>query len=113
MREILQLKQQFDNKEEIILRDFLALERTRLANERTLLSYLRTAVYMAVATVAFLEMEQFAEIRWIGYVTIALGIGFLLMGVLRFLMLRRSIAAYYAGPGAHLESEKAAANKGQ
>ncbi|GAP67936.1 hypothetical protein BA6E_101382 [Bacteroidales bacterium 6E] len=33
----------FENREQIILRDYLALERTRLANERTLLSYIRTS----------------------------------------------------------------------
>ena len=32
--------------EELILRDHLALDRTRLANERTLLAYLRTALML-------------------------------------------------------------------
>ncbi|MCE5185755.1 MAG: DUF202 domain-containing protein [Planctomycetaceae bacterium] len=33
---------------ELILRDELAIDRTRLANERTFLSYLRTALTLAV-----------------------------------------------------------------
>ncbi len=32
------------NKDEMILRDFLAVDRTLLANERTLLAYIRTGV---------------------------------------------------------------------
>ena len=32
------------NKEDMILRDFLATDRTILANERTLLAYLRTFI---------------------------------------------------------------------
>ncbi|HQZ43477.1 MAG TPA: DUF202 domain-containing protein, partial [Flavobacteriales bacterium] len=36
----------FTNNEDLILRDHLALVRTRLANERTLLSYIRSALYL-------------------------------------------------------------------
>jgi putative membrane protein len=35
--------------EELILRDHLAIDRTKLANERTLLAYLRTALMLMVA----------------------------------------------------------------
>lgn len=35
---------EFKNQEKIILRDYLALERTRLANERTLFSYIHIYV---------------------------------------------------------------------
>ena len=36
-------------KEELILRDYLAADRTALANERTLMSFIRTAVALAAA----------------------------------------------------------------
>ena len=43
------MEEEFYSREELILRDHLALDRTRLANERTLLSYLRTALMLMVA----------------------------------------------------------------
>ncbi|MFZ2282343.1 MAG: DUF202 domain-containing protein, partial [Lutibacter sp.] len=46
MKKNLKSKYKFENREKIILRDFLALERTRLANERTLFSYIRTSLYL-------------------------------------------------------------------
>ena len=36
----------FENDKELILRDHLALERTKLANERTLFAYIRMALYL-------------------------------------------------------------------
>ncbi|MDH5381747.1 MAG: DUF202 domain-containing protein, partial [Cyclobacteriaceae bacterium] len=44
----------YEVKEEIILRDFLALERTTLANERTLFAYIRTSLYLILAGIAFI-----------------------------------------------------------
>ena len=35
--------------EELILRDYLAIERTKLANVRTLFSYIRTSLYLLTA----------------------------------------------------------------
>lgn len=34
---------------DLVLREFLAIERTKLANERTLLTYIRTGLYFLVA----------------------------------------------------------------
>ncbi len=39
----------YNVQEKLILRDHLALERTRLANERTLLTYIRSALYLIIA----------------------------------------------------------------
>jgi len=51
----------FENKEQIILRDYLALERTRLANERTLFSYIRTSLYLFLGGIAFLQFKDFTR----------------------------------------------------
>jgi len=37
---------------DLILRENLAIERTRLANDRTLLSFIRTSLYFAVAGIS-------------------------------------------------------------
>jgi len=46
IKKAIQVTDEFTNEEKIILRDHLAMERTKLANERTLLSYLRSALYL-------------------------------------------------------------------
>ena len=38
-KKLITFTKDYQNKEDIILRDHLAMERTKLANERTLLSY--------------------------------------------------------------------------
>lgn len=53
----------FQHKGEIKLNDYLALERTRLANEGTLFSYFRTAHYITLGGIAFLQMEDFKNIK--------------------------------------------------
>ena len=85
----------YSNKEEIILRDYLALERTKLANERTLLSYTRTSLYMVLGGIAFLQLQDFAQLRWIGYVAIFLSVIFGIFGILRYLQIRIRIGQYY------------------
>lgn len=40
----------------LILRDYLALDRTMLANERTLLSYLRTAIMLLISGITIIKL---------------------------------------------------------
>ncbi|MGM0506228.1 MAG: DUF202 domain-containing protein [Bacteroidota bacterium] len=86
------------NEEESTLRDFLALERTRMANERTLLSYLRTSLYLIVGGIAFLQVERLDTVHWLGYVCFALSIIALIVGISRFIQLRRTITRCYTPP---------------
>lgn len=44
-----------ENYDDMILRDYLAVDRTLLANERTYLSYLRTSVSFIVAGLTLLK----------------------------------------------------------
>jgi putative membrane protein len=85
----------FNNKEEIILRDYLALERTRLANERTLLAYSRTSLYMLLGGIAFLQLEGFRRIQWIGYIALALSLILIIIGVCRYFQIRARLSRYY------------------
>lgn len=88
-------KKIFKNKDEIILRDYLALERTRLANERTLLAYSRTSLYMLLGGIAFLEMNDFTQIRWIGATAILLSIILMILGVYRYFQIKYRLSDYY------------------
>jgi len=89
---------EFDNKEKIILRDYLALERTRLANERTLFSYIRTSLYLILAGIAFLQLQGFEKIKLLGYFSLGLSIIILVFGILKYYRLKNKLKKYYSDP---------------
>lgn len=95
MKKILKSKYKFENREKIILRDFLALERTRLANERTLFSYIRTSLYLLLGGIALLQIQGFERIEWLGYVSVALSVIILIIGIFRFNHLKYKLKKYY------------------
>lgn len=95
IKKVLEVTPNFENKKEIILRDFLALERTKLANERTLLAYLRGSIYLLLGGIAFLQLEGFDSIKWLGYVSITLSVLFVIIGVFRFFHLKKRLVKYY------------------
>ena len=78
--------------ENVILRDHLALDRTRLANERTLLAYIRTAFMLLVAGATALKL--FAETPALvitAWFFIAIGVIVAGFGAWRFDRMRRTI----------------------
>lgn len=85
----------FENKEKIILRDFLAMERTSLANERTLFSYIRASLYMGIGGVAILEYDGFASFNWLSYVVFGLSLILIFIGVFRYQRLKKKLETYY------------------
>ena len=81
--------------EEMILRDHLAVDRTSLANERTLLAYLRTALGCVIGGASALHFLG-------GLATDLVGVGLILLGLLtavfgsyRFRWHRRRIEALH------------------
>jgi putative membrane protein len=68
-------------REDMILRDWLALDRTVLANKRTFLAYSRTAIAMAVLGIAFVKLigHQFFEIS--GFLLVLSGVVVFYVGV--------------------------------
>lgn len=88
----------FQNKEKIILRDYLALERTRLANERTLFAYIRTSLYLILGGIAFLQLEGFERIHWLGYTSLVFSVVFFVFGFFRYYQLKRKLQGFYTVP---------------
>ncbi len=86
----------FQNRERIILRDFLALERTSLANERTLFAYVRVSLYLIIGGIAFLKLDDFKTMIWLGYVCFAFSVFLLIFGFIRYNALRRRLSKFYA-----------------
>jgi putative membrane protein len=80
-------------------RDRLAFVRTELANERTLLAWMRTALGLAGAGILVMKLSPSPEgVRW-GTAGLALGFFFALVGMLRFVQVRRRIRARHHTPG--------------
>lgn len=72
-------------REEMILRDWLALDRTVLANKRTFLAYGRTSIALMALGIAFVKLihHRFFEVS--GFVLMTLGIVVFFIGLREFL----------------------------
>lgn len=77
--------------EEIILRDYLALDRTALANERTLMSYLRTALALVIAGASALQFVDRLAVQVLAVALILAGTALAGLGVSRYRAYRRRI----------------------
>jgi len=76
---------------DLVLREYLAIERTRLANETTLLAYIRTGLYFVVAgsTLGQVIQTQFWHIA--GPPLIVIGLCIVAVGVYRFRKVKEAI----------------------
>ena len=79
----------------LIIRDWLAIERTKLANERTFLSYFRTAFVLFGTGLSILKIDYFSEVRYVGVVLLIVSLMVLLFGILRLVQVRKGIYKYY------------------
>lgn len=96
IKKIFSFSSKFENRDEIILRDYLAMERTKLANERTLLSYIRSSLYLLLGGIAIIQLEGFESIKFIGYISLGLTILLVIIGIYRFQKLNRQLKNYYS-----------------
>ena len=79
------------SKEDLVLRDYLAAQRTVLANERTLLAYLRTALGAFVAGVSLMQFFSTSVIHVLGWVLCVAAIVTVLIGTTRYRQVERSL----------------------
>lgn len=70
--------------QEMILRDYLALERTAMANERTLLSYVRTMIGVIAVGGTFIKLFEGWFFVLTGWFLISLGGLILILGFVRY-----------------------------
>jgi len=78
------------------LSDRLALQRTRLANERTLFTYVRTSLALVGFGLALLQLHPERGGR-LGYTALSVAAVVLALGWWRFRVHRRQLAASEAG----------------
>lgn len=70
------------------IRDRLARQRTELANERTLLSYIRTAMGFFIVGVPAMWWLELPGVQALGVVSLVVGVAFLGIGVWRFFTIK-------------------------
>jgi putative membrane protein len=80
-----------DQRDRLVLRDHLALGRTTLANERTLLGYVRTALALAVVGASALKFFESPALLVLGWAFLAAGAATLLIGLRRYWRMTRHI----------------------
>ncbi|MBX3176942.1 MAG: DUF202 domain-containing protein [Candidatus Hydrogenedentes bacterium] len=79
--------------QKLTLNDFLAIDRTELANERTLLAYGRTAIALLITGGSAIKFFDAPLISAAGVVFILAAIVVALMGWRRYVAMRRRVAA--------------------
>jgi putative membrane protein len=70
------------------IRDRLARQRTELANERTLLSYIRTAMGFFIVGVPAVWWLELPGVQALGVVSLVAGVAFLGVGIWRFFIIK-------------------------
>ncbi len=76
----------------MILRDYLALDRTILANKRTILAYFRTFIGLVASGTGMIKLVATPVITVIGYVFIILAFPLMITGIIEFLRVSRSLS---------------------
>ena len=91
-----QLEAQDGEKKDLILRDYLAIDRTKLANSRTLLAYLRTAMVMALSGITLIELlAEFKILHYLGYALIPMSFIVLALGLFQYFVVQRKVKNRY------------------
>jgi putative membrane protein len=86
-------------KEELlILRDYLAIDRTKLANLRTFLAYFRTSLLVCASGISFFKIfSDELIIKIIGLILIPISIVIFFYGVSTYFIFRKRIKSLYDG----------------
>ncbi len=80
-----------------VFRDQLEINRTVLANERTMLSYLRTALLFSLAGMGIIRFSNNLAAFYIGGILVVIGVFILIAGVYRFFSMASDILSSGSG----------------
>ncbi len=78
-------------EEDLILRDLLAVERTKLANERTFLAYFRSSIVFLATGVSVISIHLFEKVDYLGWGFIVLAPMLFFIGLHRLISVRKKI----------------------
>jgi putative membrane protein len=76
---------------ELIIRDYLARQRTTLANSRTFLSFIRTSLYFLVSGTALFKVKELDHVRDLGYLAFGLSLVILILGIVNYFRIRSKL----------------------
>lgn len=80
-----------------IMRDDLAIDRTKLANQRTLLAYIRTAIMLFASGITFIKFFSDEKIYVvIGIILIAATLPFIGLGIFSFVKIKKDLNKLYS-----------------
>ena len=85
-----------DNNKCMILRDWLALDRTILANERTVLAWTRTGLSSFIGGITLIKYVDDTFYQITGYLGVVIGIIVFYLGISRYVRLRKKLNKLYA-----------------
>jgi len=77
------------------LRDQLAIDRTKLANMRTLLAFFRTSLYLLVSALAVMKVDFLANLREYAWVFVGLAVLVLILGLIKFFQVKNRVKKLY------------------
>lgn len=80
------------NGDKLIMRDYLATDRTTLANERTLLAYIRTAIALNLGGISLIKFVNIMLLQLFGWFLIPIGIGTFVIGVIKYIKMEKILA---------------------
>ncbi|MBD3863750.1 DUF202 domain-containing protein [Olleya marilimosa] len=80
---------------DLTTRDWLAIERTKLANERTFLAYFRTFLVILGTGITILKLDLLADLKTYGIILIAIAPIILIIGIVRLIIVKRTIKKHY------------------
>lgn len=80
-----------NTQNELIVRDYLAKQRTSLANVRTLLSYIRTSLYFLVSGTALIKVEDLENIKEFGYLSFLISVVLLIVGFFNYFKIKKRV----------------------
>lgn len=86
---------------DLVLRDYLALDRTILANERTLLAYARTALALLVTGASLVQFFPSPTLSAFGVLSVILGVVVTTAGIYSYLRVRHSYLRLLKRPTIH------------
>jgi putative membrane protein len=81
----------YNSNEEKILRDYLALDRTKLANERTFLAYLRTVIGLVASAIGLIEIVTASWANILGIFFLVLAPVCLFFGIRQFVRVKAKL----------------------
>ncbi len=80
---------------ELILRDTLAIDRTRLANQRTFLAFVRTGIYFVATALGIFHLDEHGKLDWLAWLFVVIGTASMITGVANYFIIRRKIINIY------------------